>query len=895
MLTSLAVIMAFFALLITLKAVKRISNLEDKITQLHKELSDFRSRWLDQQSQPNTGEMPSPVASEITTETSSQTEIHYAGPSQSQAELGDTLESPAEPLFAQQTNQEDIQIASLASDDASQWDKQTGKLLSSIQENWLVWVGALAMLIGGGYLVQVIGSHIEFSPFIRVAFAFTLSFAMIAAGEWFHRKEQCNPERAKRAQGFTYVPAAITGTGLTGVYCTVIFAFVVYQMLTPSISLLILAAAAFSSLALSLRQGPLMAVLGLIGGYTAPLWISGTDPDYFLLAGYISAISIAATLLMQKVRRAWISPGSSIPHTLWMLILIESIPTESLFSWSYIYLSLTLYLIYAVPRLGWTLNPRYRHCQNKWTSPPIITSLAIVLLTFSAITRMPELNVFQMAYCYILLVATIWLPALREGWSMRVFLPSILVSTTAILVVSIAFDTLYMSQSEASILLALALSIVFVVLRTYLQGLNDRSPMSSILLLTLAPSMTLIVLFYAHEFMHSHAWYWTFYTALIAVCYVHFGLRLRQLAYECSAVIHVIIAGCSFVWLSDTWLTTAISAQVALMALQIQAGYFRPASWAVKIMMGALVVRLTLLPFIPEWQPVETGHWAWVLLSYLPALVILAYARSVLTRTDVDLANWFEGAFLHVFLMALFTQTNYWLTGQYGYLGHIDFTSTIVFANQALVMGFVYSYRSQFAQQLTYVYQTYSYLLWSIFALMTFLLNTIESPLNVDNVSAQAIPVFNMLSLGWLLPACVLTITVSRKWNTLRIHPHVISSIGFTLAALWLGMSIRQFWQTSSMTLYQPTSMAELFSYSVAGLLVGGLLTWAGVMRKSMNLQHIGLIILACVALKVFLWDVRSLDGFWRAISFLGLGASLIALGWLFQKFNRSVSEPSKP
>nr|WP_319556919.1 DUF2339 domain-containing protein [uncultured Vibrio sp.] len=895
MFTSLAVIMALFALLITLKAVSRISNLENEITQLRRELDELRSRWLNQQSHTEADQTDSLPTSDIAVTTSNQAESRYTEPSHHLTESNDGIDSPLEPQLAQQAHQEEIEIASLASDSASQWEKQTGKLLSSLQENWLVWVGALAMLIGGGYLVQVIGSHIEFSPIMRVTFAFTLSFAMIAAGEWFHRKEQRSPERAKRAQGFTYVPAAITGTGLTGVYCTVIFAFVVYQMLTPSVSLLILAAAAFSSLALSLRQGPLMAVLGLIGGYTAPLWISGADPDYFLLAGYISAISVASTLLMLKVRSAWIAPCSSIPHTLWMLVLIESIPTESLFSWVYVYLSLTLYLVYALPRLGWTLNPRYRHCQNKWTNPPVITSLAIVLLTFSAITRMPELNVFQMAYCYILLVATIWLPALRKGWSTRVFLPSVLVSATAILVVSVAFDTLYMSQSESSILLALALSIIFIALRNYIQGLNDRSSITSVLLLALAPSMTLIVLFYAHEFMYSYAWYWTFFTALIAVCYVYLSLRLRRLAYECSAVVHAIAAGCAFVWLSNTWLTTAISVQVAIMALQIQAGYFRPASWAVKIMMGALVVRLTLLPFIPQWQPIETGHWAWAILSYLPALIILAYARSVLLKVDSDIANWFEGAFLHVFLMALFTQTNYWLTGQYGYLGHIDFTSLVVFANQALVMGLVYSYRSQFAQQLTQVYQVYSYLLWGAFVLMLLILNTIESPLNVDNVSAQAIPLFNMLSLGWLLPASILIITVVKRWNTLSIHRHVVSSIGFTLTAVWLGMSIRQFWQTSSMTLYQPTSMAELFSYSVAGLVVGGLLTWTGVIRKTMSVQRIGLIILACVALKVFIWDVRSLDGFWRAISFLGLGASLVALGWLFQKFSRSVSHPSEP
>ncbi|MEP8024228.1 DUF2339 domain-containing protein, partial [Vibrio parahaemolyticus] len=110
-----------------------------------------------------------------------------------------------------------------------------------------------------------------------------------------------------------------------------------------------------------------------------------------------------------------------------------------------------------------------------------------------------------------------------------------------------------------------------------------------------------------------------------------------------------------------------------------------------------------------------------------------------------------------------------------------------------------------------------------------------------------------------------------------------------------LGMSIRQFWQTTSMTLFQPTSMAELFSYSVAGLMVGGALTWRGVTHKAMMMQRIGLVILAFVALKVFLWDVSSLDGFWRAISFLGLGASLIALGWLFQKLHRSVTQTSEP
>ncbi|MGR5409304.1 DUF2339 domain-containing protein [Vibrio sp. PNB22_8_1] len=884
-------------MLITLKAVGRVSRLEDEISQLHKELAELRSRLSEcvtpqsqQRFEPTSNVESSPSSSNAFT---TLDDLEIASDPIQELAVNEQLQHQQKLIFEPcNPDSDDVHIARLNQINESVFEKQANKLLANIQENWLVWVGAIAMLIGGGYLVQVIGSHIELSPLMRVTIAFSLSLATVLAGEWFHRKEQKNPERAKRAHGFTYVPAAIAGTGLTGVYCTVIFAFVFYQLLLPSVSLVILAGAAFSSLALSLRQGPLMAVLGLIGGYSAPLWVAGTEPNYYLLASYISAISFAATLLMQSVQRAWLSPSITIPHLLWMLVLIERLPTDTLFSWLGIFLSLTLYLVFAVPRLGWALHPRYRHCHGKWTHPPTAIALTLVLLMLSALARMPTINITQMLYLYAFLLALIWLPAIRQSWSLRLFLPSTLITATAILLLSIALESIYMPNAQTWVLVALAVSITLTALRTLCQILaGDRSPIALMLLLVLAPSMALITLLYADEFMGRHVLGWTAFTALVAFYYLVLGHRLQAVALECSAIMHAIIAGTAFVWLSDSWFTTAISIQVAVMALQTQINLFRPANWAVKVAMGILVVRLTLLPFIPQWQPVNAGHWAWVLISYLPSLAILAYARTVLHRSDTELANWFEGAFLHVFLMAVFTQTNYWLTGQYGYLGDIDFTSAIVFANQALVMGLVYSYRSQFAQKLERVYQAYSYLLWGTFVVLMMLLNSLESPLMINNVSAESLPVFNMLSLGWLLPAVILLVTTYKRWNTLQIPRPVVASFGLILATAWLGMSVRQFWQPVSMTLAQPTGMAELFTYSIAGLIVGGILTWVGATRKAMTIQRIGLAVLACVALKVFLWDVSSLDGFWRAISFLGLGASLIGLGWLFQKLHRSVAE----
>ncbi|MEI8610348.1 DUF2339 domain-containing protein [Enterovibrio sp. Hal110] len=772
------------------------------------------------------------------------------------------------------------------------FDRGLRKLVASFKENWLVWVGAIAMLIGGGYLVQVIGSRIEFSPIMRVAIAFALSALTVALGEWFHRREQKNEIRSKRSSGFSYVPAAITGTGLTGIYCTVIFAFVVYQMLAPTTSLVILATAAFSSLALSLRQGPLMAVLGLVGGYSAPLWIGGTDPNYFLLGGYIVAITLAGTVLMLRVKHVWLALSIAVPHVLWMAILIEAVPQTQLFMWLSVFLTFTLYVLFAVPRLGWLFDVRYRHGQTTLTHHPVVMSIATVLLLFWSTEQFDVMSGIEMLYLYGFLMVTLWLPALRKGIAPRIFQGVSVVVAVSLLILSFSMKEFDWWLSDREILMCLGVSTMLVALRTVAQYLGgDRSLPSRILLIVLAPAMTVLTLGYVDAYMPEQLVFWSMFTALVAGLYVQIGLRLSALTADVSACVHGMVLALSFVWFDDATLTFAISAQVAVMALQAQYGIFRPAYWAIKVAMSLLVVRLTLLLFIPDWQPQDGGDWSWVLLSYLPSLALLAYARVVLRNTQSDIASWFEGAFLHVFLVALFTQTNYWLTGSYGYVTDIDFTSSIVYANQALVMALVYGYRSQFADKLSLVYRGYGYLLLMAFVAFEVLLNTLESPLIHDHVSASEWPVFNMLTLGWLMPAAVLFGAYFYRLSKLRIPVRIYAGSGLALAGIWLGMSIRHFWQPSSMTIFHSTSMAELFSYSVAGLVVGGSLTWVGVTRQALHVQRVGLVLLALVAVKVFLWDVSSLDGFWRAISFLGLGASLIGLGWLFQKLNKSVSE----
>ena len=54
----------------------------------------------------------------------------------------------------------------------------------------------------------------------------------------------------------------------------------------------------------------------------------------------------------------------------------------------------------------------------------------------------------------------------------------------------------------------------------------------------------------------------------------------------------------------------------------------------------------------------------------------------------------------------------------------------------------------------------------------------------------------------------------------------------------------------------------------------------------------LGFGLLTVVLLKAFIIDMSSLEGLYRALSFIGLGLSLVGIGWLFQKFNMESDRP---
>jgi uncharacterized membrane protein len=91
------------------------------------------------------------------------------------------------------------------------------------------------------------------------------------------------------------------------------------------------------------------------------------------------------------------------------------------------------------------------------------------------------------------------------------------------------------------------------------------------------------------------------------------------------------------------------------------------------------------------------------------------------------------------------------------------------------------------------------------------------------------------------------------------------------------------------------TSDAEQYTYSAVWLAFGVVLLAAGIWFRSLPLRIASAAVVVLTVLKVFLVDMSDLTGIYRALSFLGLGAVLIGIGWFYQRllFPRPTAAPA--
>jgi uncharacterized membrane protein len=65
---------------------------------------------------------------------------------------------------------------------------------------------------------------------------------------------------------------------------------------------------------------------------------------------------------------------------------------------------------------------------------------------------------------------------------------------------------------------------------------------------------------------------------------------------------------------------------------------------------------------------------------------------------------------------------------------------------------------------------------------------------------------------------------------------------------------------------------------------LGVVLLGIGIVVNSQRARLASAVVIALTILKAFVIDMSALTGVYRALSFIGLGLVLVAIGWLYQK-----------
>jgi uncharacterized membrane protein len=114
-------------------------------------------------------------------------------------------------------------------------------------------------------------------------------------------------------------------------------------------------------------------------------------------------------------------------------------------------------------------------------------------------------------------------------------------------------------------------------------------------------------------------------------------------------------------------------------------------------------------------------------------------------------------------------------------------------------------------------------------------------------------------------------------------HRKLSGALAAVSALMFVSLQIRHLWQ-GAVDIELPTGDGELYSYSAAWLVIAAAAILFAGWRQRRDLYLSGMGLLLVVVAKLFLVDMAGLEGLWRVASFMGLGLSLLALAYLYQR-----------
>ncbi|MDE2843038.1 MAG: DUF2339 domain-containing protein [Chloroflexota bacterium] len=176
--------------------------------------------------------------------------------------------------------------------------------------NWLARIGIVALIIGVGFFLKLAFDNQWIGETGRVLLGLAAGVALLGAGEFWRRK-------------YSVWAQALTGGGIAVLYLSIFAAFALYQLIggVAALGLAFVVTAAAAGLALR-YEALAIAILGILGGFATPLFLSqDVDPQWALL-GYVLVLDLGVLFLAAFRNWRWFTllalAGSLVLYQFWV-------------------------------------------------------------------------------------------------------------------------------------------------------------------------------------------------------------------------------------------------------------------------------------------------------------------------------------------------------------------------------------------------------------------------------------------------------------------------------------------------------------------------------------------------------------------------------------------------
>jgi uncharacterized membrane protein len=342
--------------------------------------------------------------------------------------------------------------------------------------------------------------------------------------------------------------------------------------------------------------------------------------------------------------------------------------------------------------------------------------------------------------------------------------------------------------------------------------------------------------------------------------------------------------------LEEAWLSVALAVLpvgIAWVDLRLRV----PGLRAVALLFAATVlVRLALNPYILDYPIGGQAAFNWLLYGYGIPLVAFAVAARLFRRSADDLlVAVLEAGAIAFAVLLVSLEIRHLMAGSLSATGYPLTERSLHTA--AWLAGSAVLFVAHARTGRPVPLRGGQILLMVASAQAVWLQAVLGNPLLTGEPVGEPI-IFNQLLLTYATPAVLFAIHVRVAPLSPIWQRTVCAALALVFAFLWATLETRHAFVGGSLRI-GPVGQAELWAYSVLYLLGGVAMLGGGIRFGSTALRRAGLAVVLLVVAKVFLVDMSQTTGIWRALSFLGLGAGLVGIGWLYRRFARLGEEPS--